>query len=128
MEWYVANHLINYEKGMSNEEIYTAKVGGYVNVRVETQGSSGLNGSTIEKFVQVKDQFGKKEKMLKRFIIAFTILYVGFSIAIDFLKNINYFWMLPEIAQMVCSIIIQTWIFRNLYLNMKNNHLYEFMI
>ena len=34
MEWYTANHLINYEKGMLIEEIYTAKVGGYVNVKV----------------------------------------------------------------------------------------------
>ena len=40
MEWYIANHLINYEKGMSNEEIYTAKVGGYVNKRVTPKGFS----------------------------------------------------------------------------------------
>ena len=40
MEWYIANHLINYEKGMSNEEIYTAKVGGYVNKRVTPKGLS----------------------------------------------------------------------------------------
>ena len=38
MEWYVANNLINNEKGMSNEEIYTAKVGGYVNKRVTPKG------------------------------------------------------------------------------------------
>ena len=38
MEWYAANHLINYEKGMTNEEIYTAKVGGYSNKRVKSKG------------------------------------------------------------------------------------------
>lgn len=60
--------------------------------------------------------------------ISLTILYVGGCIAINILKNVDYFWSFPEITQIVLSIIIQTWIFRNLYLNMKRNHLYEFLI
>ena len=47
IEWYVANNVINYEKGMSNAEIYTAKVGGYINKKVKEK---GINGES-EKFI-----------------------------------------------------------------------------
>ena len=70
----------------------------------------------------MKDDFGLKEKKLKKMFVAFAIFYVGGLTAIGFLKNVDHFWSFPEIAQIVLSIILQTWIFRNLYLNMKKNH------
>jgi len=40
----------------------------------------------------------------------------------------DFLWSIPEMTLVVLTMMTQTWIFRNLYLNMKKNHQFEFMI
>ena len=82
---------------MTNEEIYTAKVGGYINKRV-----SGKQ----ERFIQVKDDFGHNEKKLKKIFIALTILYFSLVTTVNFLKNLNYFWSFADIGLIILLICI----------------------